>query len=391
MTTQNLPIVIIGTGLAGYSLAKEIRKLDKEQPLVFITQDDGHFYSKPLLSTAFAQKNTPQTLVITDVDTMRSQLNATIHTFSTVTDIDIEEQKITFQNTDNAQSFHFSQLVFAMGAIPRPFPFFNELRHHYRINSLMDYASFVKNLELWQHLTIIGSGLVGCEFAHDLAQTHLDIEVVTPDPYPLCSLVPKLVGDALQQSLAAQGIQWHTSANISHSEVINDHYLLHLGQQTIKTHGVLTAIGIQPNIELAKRSHVIVNKGIVVDDYLQTNFPQVFALGDCAEISGQCRQFVAPILQCARALAQTLTGKLTPVRLPLMPISLKVSSYPIIAFPPPLLCEGEWQYEKLNHDIKGIFCDVEGQVKGYVLSGKYLEERQACLQALTASLAPISS
>jgi rubredoxin-NAD+ reductase len=84
MITTEHPIVIIGTGLAGISLAKEVRKLNPDQLLVLITQDDGHFYSKPMLSTALHQAKTPQSLVVTNVETLQTQLNATIYTFSSV-------------------------------------------------------------------------------------------------------------------------------------------------------------------------------------------------------------------------------------------------------------------------------------------------------------------
>ncbi|HRE33125.1 MAG TPA: FAD-dependent oxidoreductase, partial [Candidatus Berkiella sp.] len=92
--TQSLPIVIIGTGLAGYSVAKEFRKLDTHTPLILLTQDDGHFYSKPLLSTAMHQAKSPQDLIITDVALMQKQLDATILTYSNVQQIDTATQTL---------------------------------------------------------------------------------------------------------------------------------------------------------------------------------------------------------------------------------------------------------------------------------------------------------
>ncbi len=127
------------------------------------------------------------------------------------------------------------------------------------------------------------------------------------------------------------------------------------------------------------------HQGIIVDSFHQTNQSHLYALGDCAEIEGVCRQYVAPILQSARALAQTLCGKPTAVSFPLMPISLKVSTYPIIVYPPTSL-NGEWQFDKQSDGIKALYYDNKGTLQGYALAGSQTEHRQECLKALMAGL-----
>jgi len=81
-------VVIIGAGLAGYTLAKEFRKLDQKSPLHIITEDDGHFYSKPMLSNALSKKKTAEELVTTTAVEMAAQLNATIWSNTRVKNID---------------------------------------------------------------------------------------------------------------------------------------------------------------------------------------------------------------------------------------------------------------------------------------------------------------
>lgn len=366
MTTLN-PIVIIGTGLAGYNLAKELRKIDTLCPLVLITQDDGHFYSKPMLSTALSQGKTPQSLIITPLETIQQQLNATIYTFSKVTDVDIAQKQITLETPKGTITLAYQQCVLAMGASPRNLPILDNIPH-YKINNLQDYAAFMAEFSQTRELTIIGSGLVGCEFAHDFSHLDPSIHVITPDAYPLAQLVPEPVGKAIQEALAQKGVQWHTQEYPKHP----------LPSKTI-----LSAVGLLPNVTLAKNAGISVNHGIVVDEYLNCA-PSVYALGDCAEINGICHQFVAPLLHCARALAQTLCGKLTPVNLPPSPIALKLPSFAVNIFPPPKI-NGEWEITGVERDIKALFYDEQSQLRGYALAGAHTSLRQECFGKLVHS------
>ena len=90
------PIIIIGTGLAGYTLARELRKLNQDTPLHLLTADDGRFYSKPMLSNAFHSNKTPDALAINTAEHMAGQLNATIDTHVTVNAIDSTAHRLTF-------------------------------------------------------------------------------------------------------------------------------------------------------------------------------------------------------------------------------------------------------------------------------------------------------
>lgn len=366
-----LPLIIIGTGLAGYNLAKEFRKLNATRALILITEDAGHFYSKPQLSTALQQKKSPEQLIITTCEKMQEQLNATLYTHSKVTAIDPLSHTLTVETPSSTLKLHYSQLVLAMGAKPKALPSLDNLPNHFRVNNLQDYERFIQQGSQTQHCAIIGSGLVGCEFAHDFSHHIPLISVITPDPYPLYGLVPAAMGHSLQNALTEKGIQWFTNSAIDKAaELAADH--------------ILIAIGLNPDLTLAKQAKLVTNQGIVVNETLQTSDPHIYALGDCAEIAGTCRQYVAPILQSARALAQTLNGTRTSVQFPAFPISLKVSSYPIITMPPAKGVLGEWHVVSNNSDHKALFIDDNEMILGYALSGNYLEERQSILALLNS-------
>src|SRR5690349_13010656 len=108
------PIVILGAGLAGYNVAREFRKLDKNSPLIVITADTGDFYSKPMLSNAFAQKKSAEQLVSQSAAKMAEQINATILSGTRVTRIDVEAKTVV----TSAGTHQFDKLVIATGAQP---------------------------------------------------------------------------------------------------------------------------------------------------------------------------------------------------------------------------------------------------------------------------------
>ncbi len=382
-TTKNKPLVIIGTGLAGIHVAKEFRKLDQQTPLVLLTQDDGHFYSKPQLSTALCQAKTATQLIVTEANTMMAQLNAKIHTFATVDNINAASKQIQFHASDEHFTLDYAHLVLALGAEPKPFPALDNISAHYRVNNRLEYAQLMSAFADYNHLAIIGSGLVGCEFAHDFASQNKKISIITLDSQPLNQLVPACIGQGLQRKLESMGICFYTNAQLNKVHVDNG-INLQLNSTTLKVDAVLTAIGLKPHTTLAAQAGLQTRQGIVVDDYLKTSDAHIYALGDCAEFQGICRQYVAPILQSARALAQTLSGNPTKVTLPTMPIALKVSSYPVIVQPP--LVEGQWHFEESEDGIKALFVDNDNKLQGYALSGSGIEFRAHCLKTLGKSI-----
>ncbi|MCX7124270.1 MAG: FAD-dependent oxidoreductase [Gammaproteobacteria bacterium] len=160
-------IVIIGTGLAGYLLAKEFRKYDTSTPVTLITKSDGCFYSKPLLSTAFAHQKTPDQLVISDVFTLREQLNATILIRSDVFRIDADNKKLFYRDEKHCEhNLCYEKLVLANGAEKIEARLEGDAVDDVLfVNQLEDYRIFHDKLDKKKDVAILGAGLIACEFA----------------------------------------------------------------------------------------------------------------------------------------------------------------------------------------------------------------------------------
>lgn len=375
-------LVIIGCGLGGYMLAKEWRKLDTNTPLAMITMDDGGFYSKPLLSTALTQQKTPEQLVITTAENMAQELNAKIYVDATVTAIDLKTNTITM----GQQSLIFSQLVLACGAqVIAPKLTGDAVADLIAVNTLSDYRGFRQWLENKKQIVILGSGLVGCEFANDLANAGYAVTIVSPDPHPLAAWIPAPIAQVLQQALGQCGISWrlgHAAVAINHRD---QKIAVSLADgQEILADGVLSAIGLRPRIDLAKNAGVAVDRGITVDRRLQTNSPHVFALGDCAQVDGLVQMYVAPLLQSARVLAKILAGGAETINFPVMPVVLKTPALPLVFVPPLSDIAGTWSIVGEGHHLQALFHDRGGRLHGFVLAGDKVRDKMPLAKQLSS-------
>lgn len=374
------PLIIIGSGLAGYTLAKEFRKLDPEKPLIIITADNGKFYSKPLLSTALSFKRDVDVLTTSDAEEMSLQLDAKIMTNTRVEKIDIEKQLVIV----GKEEISYSHLVIATGSeVLRPASVGNAAHEILSVNDLEDYAHFRKIIAKKKHIAILGAGLVGCEFANDLVQVGYQVDLIDPGLSAVQRFLPQEIASLLQKALAENGVNWHLGELVLEVNKIGQQYELSLSNQhKLYVDVVLSAIGLKPNIALAERSGLQTNFGIKVNHFLQTSHPYVYALGDCAEVNGLVLFFVAPLLMCAKALAKTLAGQPTEVQYPAMPISLKTTLCPIIVAPAPKDVKGTWEIHGHNNDLKALFIDEDDNLRGFALTGKMVVERNNLLKEL---------
>ena len=377
------PIVIIGTGLAGYNTAKEFRKLDSETPLHLITSDDGRFYSKPMLSSALTNGKTPEALASASAGQMAEQLNATIWTNAVVKGIDSTAQHIDVRGGIVC----YSRLILALGAEPIHPPMQgNAVPEVLTVNNLGDYSLFRNAIADARHIAIIGPGLIGCEFANDLTNAGKHVTVIGPDAAPLGRLLPPEAGRALHDALTRIGIEWHlgvTATDINHRQ---NGLRLTLSDNThVNADVVLSAVGLRPSTQLAKQAGLKINRGIVVNHFLETSATNVYALGDCMEVAGLVLPFVMPIMHCARTLAKTLAGLPTRLQYPAMPVVVKTPAHPVVVSPPPPDTMGQWQISSVNDGIRAEYRDANNHLLGFALTGSATAEKQA----LTKELPPL--
>jgi rubredoxin---NAD+ reductase len=367
------PVIIIGTGLAGYNLAREFRKLDDDTPLILITSDDGRMYSKPMLSTGFTRNTPADALASADAGSMAISLRASVWTHTHVTAIDTAKHELRI---GEATTVAYSKLVIAWGAETiRPPLKGDGLDHVYSVNDLLDYADFraaIANNGV-KKVLIIGAGLIGCEFANDLCNGGFTVEAVDPLGWCLPTLLPEPAGRAVQGALEALGATFRFGSLVSEVNLApgGEGIVATLDDgRRIEADMALSAIGVRPRVELAKAAGITVNRGVVADRLLQTSAPDVYVLGDCAEVEGQVLFYVAPLIACARALASTLSGTPTPVSYPAMPVTIKTPVCPVVVSPPPAGAPGAWTIAGASPDLVAEYRDPAGRLLGFALTGE---------------------
>lgn len=373
-------IVIVGSGLAGWTAVRELRKLDKTVPVTLVTADSGDFYSKPMLSNALAQGKTPAQLVGSAAETMASQQGVTLLQRTRALVIDRARKALL---TDRGE-VSYSRLLLALGADPIRLTLAGDAADSVlSVNDLAGYARFRAALADAPRVAILGAGLIGCEFANDLAAAGHAVTVIDPSPWPLASLLPEPAGRALLAPLEKLGVAWRLGDAVARVDRAGNGYRLALGSgRTLDAGLVLSAVGLRPRLALAQDAGLAVSRGVVTDAHLRTSDPDIFALGDCAESEGQVRPYVLPIMHAARALAQTLADTPTPVVLPPMPVVIKTPACPVAVQPVARDARGEWEITADERGVKGLFRDPQGRLKGFALTQGHADERAVLTKQL---------
>jgi len=373
------PIVIIGSGHAGYGLAQALRKADDKVEIIVVTREAGHLYSKPALSIGLAQGKTIETLSGEAPFAIEKRLNISVRSFCDVERIDTETKTLH----TSLGGLAYGQLVLASGAEPIRLPIEGCPEAIVSVNNLDDYKAFRNALVGKRRIAILGDGLIGCEFANDLAANGFEVSVIGLGRWPMERLLPQEVGTQLQDALQAQGVHWRLENTLKQVERIDAGYRLRLADgPQLEADIVLSAVGLRPSVTLAERAGLAIGRGVQVDEYLRTSRPGIFALGDCIEIGGQLLPYLAPINQGVQALSRTLLGQPTRVSYPHMPIMVKTPAAPLSVLPPAPGCEGTWQCTGTGDGISAGFYDKQGQLHGFVLLGKEAQaQRSAWLQA----------
>lgn len=376
-------IVIIGSGLAGFTVIRELRKLDKSAPITLVTREPGYFYSKPMLSTALASNKSAEQLVSTNTEGMAAQLEITILGEADVLGIDTNAQAIE----TSKGNISYGKLVLGLGADQIRLPLQgNAANEVITVNDLEEYGQFRKSIEGKKRIAILGAGLIGCEFANDLVLGSYEVDVIDLAPQALGRLLPTAAAQSLQAKLSEAGVRWHFGTTVQSIDRHDHSLTITLANGTVITSDVfLSAVGLKPRLDLAEAAGIKTGAGIMVNRQLETSAKNVYAIGDCAEVDGLVLPYVMPIMQAARALAPNLLGQPTALTYPAMPVMVKTPALPTIVSPPAKDAVGDWKINAIEGGLEARFESDDGKLLGFALLGSATAQRGA----LTKELPPI--
>ncbi|UYG03709.1 FAD-dependent oxidoreductase [Halomonas sp. LR3S48] len=371
------PLTIIGSGMAGIGLLKQLRALDAERPVTLITADSGDDYSKPLLSTGFAKHLPPERLAARSALEVADQLGAVVRTRTHVDAIDPTGRCLHI----GEERLAWGELVLATGAAPAvPFAIPEALAGRvFTINDLDDYRAFHAALEAFgrrARVTIVGAGLVGCEFANDLIAGGHAVSLVAPEHAPLPRLLPEPLGRALGEAFSAVGMALYLGRGLKRLESVGSDVGVTLDDgERLEADLILVATGLRPRSELARTAGLTVGEaGIQVDRYLTTSAPAIHALGDVACVAGVNAMYVQPLQASAKTLARTLNGMPTEVSYGAWPVLVKTPLLPVVALPP-LTAPARWRIEGEGYDLSAFAEDQDERLIGFALTGACVKRK----------------
>jgi nitrite reductase (NADH) large subunit len=365
------PLVIVGNGMAAARLVDELAKVSLGRYAIAVIGDEPRLaYNRVLLSSVLAGETASHDIELRSAEWWRDR-GVTLKYGCAVTEIDVGRRELKIANEE---SVAFSRLVLATGSTPLrlsvpgvELPGVNTFRDSRDVDLLLTLAASKKRV------VVIGGGLLGLEAAYGLAKAGA--------PVVLIHLMDRLMERQLDAPAAAllkslvelKGIEVLLNANTARilGEARVEGVELTDGRR-IDADAVIFAAGIRPNIALARDAGISVNRGVIVDDHLQTSVPNIFALGECAEHRGICYGLVEPAYEQARVLAQHLSGRSCAYDGSVVATNLKVSG--VSVFSAGDFLGGETSEAMVLSDIRrGTYKKLvisEGRLTGAVLVGE---------------------
>lgn len=382
-------VVIVGAGIAGWSVAEAVRRLDSTVPLLLICACEGLVYPKPALSMALAQGKSAQDLIEEDAYSRAAKLGMQVRTQTRVIRIDPAKHRLI----TSKGSIEYHKLVLALGAHQRKLPVGGEAADDIvRVNDLLSYSKLRRRLDQdVRRVTILGAGLIGCEFAEDLSAAGYSVTVIDPSRRPLASLLPGDMAEDLQKRLAAKGVEWRLNDTLTNLQRQGLGYRASLTSgDNFETDLVLSAAGLIPNTELAAKAGLDVGRGICVDRQLRASAPDIYALGDCAEVKGRVYAFIEPIRRQAQSIAADLNSSALPFEVIPPLIKIKTPSLPLSICHKGRLPLDGWNTLELSEQGRRMENrDKGGRLQGFALSGTHAQQAKEIYRSFTSEPPPV--
>jgi nitrite reductase (NADH) large subunit len=318
------PLVIVGNGMAAARLVDELAKAALGRYAIAVIGDEPRLaYNRVLLSSVLAGETASHDIELRPANWWRDR-GVTLKYGCVATGIDVGRRELKIANEE---SIAFSKLVLATGSVPLRLGVSGaDLAGVHTFRDSRDVDLLLTLAASRKRVVVVGGGLLGLEAAYGLAKAGAAVTLLHLMDRLMERQLDAPAAELLKSLVERKGIEVLLNANTARLDGAARVEGIELTDgRRIDADAVIFTAGIRPNVALAKDAGISVNRGIVVDDHLQTAAPDIFALGECAEHRGVCYGLVEPAYEQARVLARHLSGGAASYRGSVVATNLKVS------------------------------------------------------------------
>jgi len=324
------PLVIVGNGMAAARLVDELAKVALGRYAIAVIGEEPRLaYNRVLLSSVLAGETASHDIELRPAQWWRDR-GVTLKIGSVATEIDVGRRELKIANEE---SIGFSRLVLATGSTPLRLSVPGaDLAGVHTFRDSRDVDLLLTLAAQRKRVVVVGGGLLGLEAAYGLAKAGAAVTLIHLMDRLMERQLDAPAAELLKSQVERKGIRVLLNANTARliGETRVEGIELVDGRR-IDADAVIFAAGIRPNVSLAKDAGIPVNRGIVVDDYLQSGAAGIFALGECAEHRGICYGLVEPAYEQARVLAGHLAGRTVSYGGSVVATNLKVSGVSVFS------------------------------------------------------------
>lgn len=357
-------LVLVGNGMAGVRAIEEILSVAKDEFQITIFGAEPHpNYNRILLSKVLQGDTDIKDITLNDWDWYEEN-NIQLYTNETVIKVDTENKTVI---TDADRIQPYDELILATGSVPFILPIPGaDKKGVTAFRDIKDTDTMLAASKQYKKAAVIGGGLLGLEAVRGLLNLGMDVSVIHLAPFLMERQLDATAGRLLQNELEKQGMTFLLEKQTE--EIVGDDRVEGLRFKdgtSIEADLVVMAVGIRPNTTLGAESGIPVNRGIIVNDYMQTEIPHIYAVGECAEHRGIAYGLVAPLYEQAKVLAKHMCGIETkPYEGSVLSTQLKVSGVEVFS-------AGDFNESEEKKAIK-VFDEQDGIYKKIVLRGNQI-------------------
>ncbi|SLM49457.1 FAD-dependent pyridine nucleotide-disulfide oxidoreductase [Nitrospira japonica] len=268
-------VIIVGGGAAGFAAAEMLRRLGYERPVTIISGDDAGPYDRPNISKDYLAGKAPEEWIPLRPLDWYQQTKIDLLTGRRIVRLIPDARAV---GLDDGRRLEYGALLLATGASPVKLNVAGaDLPHVFTLRTLRDSRAIIERATTARHAVVVGASFIGLEVAASLRTRGLDVHVVAPDEIPMQRVLGPELGRFVRELHEQHGVQFHLGQTVT--SITGKSATLKNGT-TLDADLVVVGIGVRPNLDLAEQAGLRIDRGVLVDEYLRTSNPHIWAAGD---------------------------------------------------------------------------------------------------------------